>query len=163
MCFIWNVFKHAAKRILVTLHFTLKTSLSCTVLNWCLCWCCSPKSKHELSVWRPEVSRSHAEHAGATSDPTVGLIYWCFLATCGGRMQTMFTPSLKELIRSVFSGQWLSSDVKGRAAKLWMKSHSLWSTRTMQIIHPPLPWKPLLSGGGFHTSGMKTVLLRSVK
>lgn len=93
-----------------------------------------------------------------TSDLSVdtGLIYWCLLATRTGQTQTMLTPYLKELIPSVFSGQWLSSDVMGRrrrrgggGVKLWMKNHSV-DVEDDADYSSLLPSKPLLSRGISH-------------
>lgn len=81
-------------------------------------------------------------------------VLWQHILWGGG--QTMLPLPWKELIPSILSGQWLSSDVMGWGVKLWMKKHSVDDADYSSLLPP----EPLLSGGISHQRDEDWITLR---
>ena len=86
-----------------------------------------------------------------TSDLGVdtGLIYWCSLATCKGRPQTMLTPYLKELILPCIFRSVAFIRCNGCTVNYEWRT-TLWMMRMMQIIRRRFLRSSLLCGGISH-------------
>lgn len=90
----------------------------------------------ESNTWR--VSFSHLDEQKRTRSAAVGLIRRLAGDVYKGGEGQKLTPYLRELIPSVFSGQWLSSDVM-EVVLNYEWGTTLWTMRMMQIIHPRSP------------------------